>query len=195
VGGRRWNATHQRPAASRQDGRDLRGQPETSTIRFQRPRPRAVTRRGAGFLGEDMVKLTTKSKSINMQSTLTHDRMSSYFHCLVFQGHQVQQDEVIPGSYDQRPEVRAAASSSAAATTMSTDLGSPCRCSTDSPCTPARSPSSQSPGKRFEPRVCVETMIKVSTNATASGGSQVRAKATCMTGCHGGAWRSNASTQ
>ena len=57
--------------------RDLRGQPETSTIRLQRPRPRAVTRRGAGFPGEDIITLTTKSKSINMQSTLTHDRMSS----------------------------------------------------------------------------------------------------------------------
>jgi hypothetical protein len=54
-----------------------------------------------------------------LQSTLTHDRMSSDFHCLVFQDHQVQQDEVIPGSYDQRPEVRAAASHAAAATTMS----------------------------------------------------------------------------
>jgi hypothetical protein len=31
VGGRRWNAAHQRPAATRQDGRDLRGQPETWT--------------------------------------------------------------------------------------------------------------------------------------------------------------------
>jgi hypothetical protein len=61
LGERRRDAAHQRPADARQDGRDLRGLQEPSTICLQGARPRrAAARRGAGLLGEGTIILTTE---------------------------------------------------------------------------------------------------------------------------------------